>query len=312
MKRYWERAVMSNVATRIAWPALTAALVLWVPAVATAQESYLLKIPAPDQNNVNRVECGMSQTFRMAKHDAFGQEYKSESSFASSHLVYIDTFLELKDGEVSRFRRHFNTATQCVKDDPAAVMSCEGKTVLVEIKDGKTQLRWENGEPPPSSFVAQVEALLKQGKGQLGEFAHVDVLPGFAVKVGQSWSVDVDALVRNCQEKQGCEIKGVKAEATLQKVEKREGSSFAVVLVKVHIPLKRIEQGKRAINLDDASGMTWEATYDFCCDGTCSALETRSHFHFLTDGRSPEESGLSTHLRLDTEVDLSERRTAGK
>ena len=77
------------------------------------------------------------------------------------------------------------------------------------------------------------------------------------------------------------------------------------------MPLTSIVQGDKHITLQGGCGMTWESTYDFCIDGTQSAIATRNRFHFLTAGLAPEHHGLATRLRLEMDVDLQETRTAG-
>jgi hypothetical protein len=288
------------------------ALALALPAWAAAQPAYTLKIPEPATNDVNRVDCNVSQAFGLSKYDAFGKQYHDESTYTGSRLIYNDTILETVAGKITRFRRQFEVAQQSVRDDPAMVMACQGKTIIVENRDDKIALTWENGQPPPDGFVRQVEALLKGNKEQMGAFARVDPLPNGAVKAGDSWDIDIGALVRECQEKHGCEIKGAAAKAKLVAVEKRDIGTFAVVKVHVFVPLERIQRGERVLKLTSDSGMTWDATYDFCCDGTCSAFKSENHFRFMTTGNTPESSGLSTRVRLDTQIDLIESRSPAK
>jgi hypothetical protein len=288
--------------------ALILAVLLAIPRGAHAQDSYTLKLPAAAKGDVNRVAFSMRQSFGLIKLDVFGNEIRNDNNDATSALTYVDTILDQAGGQTTRFRRQFERAVQTVNGCQPIPMLCDGKTVLVEVKDGKTQATWEGGEMVPDSFAHQMELILKGSRDSFASFCKVDPLPSLPVKVGETWTVNIAKLVNDCEAKHGCEIKGASGSATLQKVEKRGASLFAVMSVKVQVPLTCIVQGDKRISLNDGCGMTWESTYDFCVDGTSTGFATRNHFHFLTAGTAPEHHGLSTRLRLETDVDLSESR----
>jgi hypothetical protein len=289
--------------------ALVLAVLLSIPTAARSQESYSLKLPVAAKGDVSRVEFSIRQSFRLMKLDAFNNEIRSDVNDATSGLTYVDTILDQVGGQTTRFRRQFERAVQTVDGSDSIPMFCHGKTVLVEVKDGKTQVTWEGGDAVPDSFARQMEQVLKGSRENFAAFSKVDPLPALPVKVGDTWTVDISNLVSDCESKHGCEVKGASGSATLQKVETRGSSHFAVMTVKVHVPLKCIVQGEKRITLQEGCGMTWESTYDFCIDGTSSAFVTRNHFHFLTAGLAPEHHGLSTRLRLETDVDLNESRS---
>jgi hypothetical protein len=289
--------------------ALILTILLAVPTAATAQEGYTLKLPAAAKGNVSRVEFSFRQSFNLIKLDAFSNEIRNDTNDASSGLTYVDTILDQVNGQTTRFRRQIERAVQTVNGSDPIPMLCHGKTVLVEAKDGKTQVTWEGGESVPDNFARQMELILKGSKENFAVMSKIDPLPSLPVKVGETWTINISNLVSECEAKHGCEVKGASGSATLQKVEKRGGSLFAVMVVKVHVPLRCIVQGEKQITLTDGCGMTWESTYDFCIDGTQSAFATRNHFQFLTAGLAPEHHGLATRLRLEMEVDLRETRT---
>jgi hypothetical protein len=291
--------------------AVVLTILLAVPVSASAQEAYTLKLPAAAKGDVSRVEFSMRQSFRLLKLDAFGNEIRDDLNEATSGLTYVDTILDQVAGQTTRFRRNFERVVQSANGSDPIPMPCHGKTVLVEVKDGTTQVTWEGGESVPDGFARQMEAVLKGSKENFAAFSRVDPLPGLPVKVGETWTVNISNLVSDCEAKHGCQVTGASGSATLQKVEKRGDSLFAVMLVKVQVPLKCIVQGERRISLQDGCGMTWESTYNFCIDGTSSALLTRNHFNFLTAGTAPEHHGLATRLRLETDVELTEARVPG-
>jgi hypothetical protein len=291
--------------------AIVLAILFAAPVSASAQEYYTLKLPLAATGDISRVEFSMRQSFRMLKLDAFSNEIRNDSSDGSTGLTYIDTILEQVDGKTTRLRREFERAVQSVDAGELVAMTCQGKTVMVEVKDGKTQVSWEGGNMVPDSFAQQMEAVLKGSKENLATLSKVDPLPKLQVKVGDSWTVDIAALIAECEAKHGCEVAGASGKASLEKVEKRDGKLFAVMVVKVQVPLKCITRGDKRISLNDESGMTWESTYNFCIDGSSTAFQTRNRFHFLTAGTAPEHSGLSTRLRLETEVELNETRAPG-
>ena len=92
---------------------------------------------------------------------------------------------------------------------------CQGKTVLVETKDGKTQVTWEGGESVPDNFARQMELVLKGSKENFAAMSKIDPLPSLPVQVGESWTVSISNLISECEAKHGCEVKGASGSATL-------------------------------------------------------------------------------------------------
>jgi hypothetical protein len=293
-------------------PVLVLAVLAMFPLAACAQDTYNLKLPLAAKGDVSRVEFSMRQSFRLLKLDAFGNEFRNDSNDAGAGLIYVDTILDQSDQKTTRFRRHFERAVQTVDTSDPVPMACHDKTILVEVKDGKTQVMWEGGQMVPDSFAQQMEAILKGSKENFAALTKVDPLPKAPVKVGESWTIDIRDLVRECEAKHGCEVTDPSGTAVLEKVEKREGHLMAVMVVKVQVPLKCITQGDKRIALNNGSGMTWESTYEFCVDSSTTAFKTHNRFHFLTSGTAPERNGLSTRLRLETDVELSETRVPGQ
>jgi hypothetical protein len=288
---------------------LALAVLAAAPALASAQEAVTLKFPPPAAGDVLRMEFNARQAMRTLRLDAYGNDLLGSRNSAGSLIVYNDEILDVDAGKVTRFRRTFESVAESVNDSMPLILSCHGKTVLVDERGLKREVTWENGEPAGDTLSQKIDDLLRGSRERAAGLHTFDPLPAAAVKPGDTWNVDVSAMVKECQAKHGCAIEGATGTAKLAKVYDGPRGKRATVEVHISIPLQTIRTATKKIDLSDGSGTTLDATYDFACDGKDSYYASGSRMTFIADGRAVEPDSTTSRMRLEMTMELKEHRS---
>ncbi len=285
------------------------ALVLLIPSLATAQETYTLKTPPFAVGQTHRVSMSVVQTTGTIRLDPFGGQIKDRTSTFASQLTYLDQFLDVDKDKVARFRRKFENATETVNDSNPTQLAIHGKTVLVDHRGGARQVDWEDGRPSSDGVTGDMENALRDGKDKLACLASFEPLPGRPVRVGESWDIDISAIVKDCEAKHGCKLTGATGKGTLKQIYQGAKGPCARVEVNIHVPLSTVNNGDKQMQLNEGSGTFLNAVYDFALGGEEVAYASAMQLHFLAAGSSPEADGTATRIRIDLTVDLKENRS---
>jgi hypothetical protein len=288
-----------------------ATILLAIPTLATAQDAIALKMPPQAKGDVRRVVYDTDQTVRLQRLDMFGTEIKERASRVASQLTYVDECLDADNGEIKRYRRRFENATETVNDANPTILAIHGKTLVVDHRSGPPQIIWQDGKPLSDGITGPVEDAIKEGKDKLGGIASFEPLPDRPVKVGESWNIDVSAIVKDCEAKHGCKLTGATGIGTLKEVYQGAKGRCAKVEVHIRVPICTIKSGERQMALTDGSGTTLDAYYDFALDGSDSHYSSKIRMAFLATGRNPEADGTSTRVRMELGIDLKEERSTG-
>jgi hypothetical protein len=287
-------------------------ILLTVPTLATAQETYTLKLPSQAKGDIRRVGFDMQQSIGVLRLDTFGSELGNRTSQSSSKLAYVDEIRDALNGQVTHYRRRFETATQTVNDANPAFLAIHGKSVVVDRRQGTPQLTWEDGKPASDGITGPMEDALKEGKDNLGAMSSFEPLPSRPVKVGESWNVDITAIVKDCEAKHGCKLTGATGVGTLKEVYKGANGSCAKVEVHIRVPLRTINNGDHSMDLAEGSGTALDAAYDFGLDGKDSYYASAMQMKFLATGSNPEGDGTQSRVRIELGIELREQRNSGR
>jgi hypothetical protein len=252
----------------------------------------------------------MRQSFRLLRLDTLGNDLSNRRTNMASALAYADEILDVDKGEITRYRRRFETATETLDDASPTELSVHGKTALVDMQGGKRQISWEGSEPISDSLTQHLEEAFKSGKDKLAGLASFEPLPDRPVKVGESWNIDVTAMVKQCETKHGCKLTGATGLGTLREVYQGAKGPCAKVDVRISIPLRTIKNGNRLIDLNEGSGSTLEATYDFALANSDSHFASTMCLNFQAAGSNAEVDGTTTRIRLEATIEAKERWTA--
>ncbi|HYV34653.1 MAG TPA: hypothetical protein VE988_03050 [Gemmataceae bacterium] len=283
-------------------------VLLTIPAFANAQDTFTLKMPPQAKGDVHRVSIDMRDSTRVLRIDMFGNEFKRHITSAASLLSYADECLAVDNGTVTSFRRHIESAAQIVNEGDPIFLAVHGKTVRVDQQNGTRQLTWEDAPARPDTFTEQLEQELKDGKDKKAAIASFDPLPGQAVKVGESWNIDVSAIVKDCEAKHGCKLTGATGTGTLKEVYQGAKGQCAKVEVHIKVPLTTLKAGETVIELKDDSGTSLDGIYDFALTAGDSHYQSVMRLNFQAVGTTAERDGTSARLQIETAVELKEQR----
>jgi hypothetical protein len=258
------------------WLAVGLGLVL-ASAGARAAETYTIKIKEAAKGDVVQVDATDKTDSQTRLVDAAGKlllNPKGKPALDEAHKmekvsVYRDTVLEKEPGKprATRLERHYDKA-QLTTDGEAHDLPYQGKTVLIEKKDGKYHFRIKDGEELKDDDAQQLNEEFNRGGAE--EFDLKGFLPGKPVAVDDVWKLDVAALVAGFARSSKMQLDADKAEGAgkLVKVYDKDGARFGVMELHLEIPMKEIGEGKGKLTLKAGSKWTMDITLDTCIDGS--------------------------------------------
>lgn len=215
-------------------------LALLFPALAQAGEpTYALKLYVAkpgDKVSLSKSTTGVSSIVL----DIGGK--KEETLKIGEKIVYTEEILEKPAGapRATKVRRTYDTAEKFEKSQPKR-LPYHGQTVLIE-KTGEAYEFTMNGEKLTG---ADAEELDKRFNGKNADFQNSDFLPPGPVKVGESWSMKQDKIVRAFGEDGRVKIDPDRSTLTakLVRIGKRDNRLMGVIEITAKIAVTEITIG---------------------------------------------------------------------
>lgn len=267
------------------------ALVALVAAQAAGQNAIEIKTDTPrvgDKVKVTVTEkTDSDMTISVGGNDMAKKEAKGRS------FVYVDEVLAVEKGapKPTKLKRTYEKA-ELSTDGNSKKLPVEGKTVLIEKKDGKYAYTIDG-----TTVNAEVAKILD------GEFNKKDkdeardiMFPKKAIKEGETWKIDPEKLTKGLGG-EGIKLDGAKVEAggKLVKTYKEGGKQFAELEIKVTAPITDLG-GKGEVKVKSGSlAVTMKG--DGCVDGTSPKGKSTTLMEFKIDG---EGAGFTIKLHAKT------------
>jgi hypothetical protein len=245
-------------------------------AAARADETYAIKFKEPGKGDVTQVDSTDKSDSHNQLLDSAGKlltDPNGKASLDSAETVekvaaYRETVLEKEPGKLqpTRLERHYDRA-QVKTGGKTRDLPYQGKTVLIEKKDGKYHFRVKDGAELEGDDAAQLDEEFNKGSDE--EFLKA-FLPGKAVAVNDSWKIDMGPLVTAYARANKLDIDADKAEGKgkLVKVYEKDGARFGVLEVHLELPLKGMGEGNKKLPLQAGSKWTMDVSADGCIDGS--------------------------------------------
>jgi hypothetical protein len=244
---------------------------LTMPALAVAQtvDITLRKTTKGDKVLVTKEETGNSRIVLKGPDDKI---LSDDSDKPGSSSGYVEETLE-KEGTkpATRLRRVYEKAS-VTRDGKTTTLPYQGKTVLIEKKDGKYVFSVD-GKELTGDDVRVLTREFADKKETDKDFGDL-FLPGKAVAVNETWKLDVVAIGRLFYKDDPMALDAAKAGGTgkLLKVYRKDGRQWGVMEFKLDLPFstKTFDAGLNKITYQPGSGMNLTITLDACIDGTAS------------------------------------------
>jgi hypothetical protein len=270
---------------------------LLLPTGARAEEAYPIKLRDPvtgDTLQVNRNEDTQSQSKVV---DAAGKALVEKEEKGGKTAVYRETVLEKPEGRAkpTRLKREYEKA-RVQTGDKSESLPYEGKTVLIEKKDGKYQFQVEGGEAIKGGDARVLDEEFNKEDDNFD--LQKAILPKGAVAKGDSWKIDMEPITAAFAKNAKLQLDAAKAEGTgkLIKVYRKDDAQFGVLEFHLELPVKELGAGKDTIALDPGAKWTMDVTVDGCIDGSRTDGTMKATFKISASGAVPIGDGTSAKL----------------
>jgi hypothetical protein len=252
------------------WVVLVVGL-LWSPAGVRADETYTIKFKTDAKGAQTLQESRETEQSHLKVLDANGKAVEDKEEEKITVLKYRQSVLELPDAKKrpTRLRRQYDKA-QLTTDGNAQTLAYEGKTVLIEKKDGKYRFQIEGGDELTGKDAEVLDEEFNKAKDDRSELEQALFLfPKKAVRVNETWKIDPEGL-KALSKREGAEmpLDLDKAGGTgrLVRAYRKDGRQFGVLEFRIEMPLKGTI-GKEKLEVATGTKMTVQIKLDACIDG---------------------------------------------
>jgi hypothetical protein len=239
-------------------------------------DAYPIKIKKGGQGDVSTQDKQSTETASVKLEDPDGKVLQDKKEERVITEAFKETIQEkVKGKKATKLRREYTKATvKAGKNE--TTLPYQGKTVLIEKKDGKYHFTIEGGEELMGKDAELFDKSFNKADDSDDELLEKAILPQKPVKVNETWKIDSDALVKSLTKdmKQALPVDKSKAGGTgkLIRAYKKDDKQFGVLDVKIDLPLKGefpIGAGQKA-PIQEGSKMTMRMEVDTCIDGTAT------------------------------------------
>ena len=292
---------------RSSWLAVGLGLVL-ASAGARADETYTIKIKEAAKGETVQVNASDTTDSRSKLVDPEGKALFDKDEKAVKESVYTETILDREPGKhrPSKLERHYDKA-QVTTGGKTRELPYQGKTVIIEKKDGTYHFRIEGGEELQGDDAKPLTEEFNRGGDEDFDMQKA-VLPGKAVAVNDTWKLDMAPLVATFTKATKMQLDADKATGTgkLVKVYQKDGSRFGVMELHLDMPIKEIGEGKSKVALQAGSKWTMDITSDGCIDGSRLDGTRKSLSKIEANGQVPLPDGKEAKLTVTATGDSRE------
>jgi hypothetical protein len=295
------------------WLAVGLGLVL-ASAGARADDTYTIKIKEAGKGDAVRVDATDKTDSQSRLVDADGKALLEKGEKTEKVSVYRETVLDKEAGKrrATRLQRHYDKA-QVTTNGKTQDLPYQGKTVLIEKKDGTYHFRVEGG----AELEGDDARLLNEEFNKSGDEdfdIQKAVMPGKAVALNDSWKLDMGPLTATFTKATKMQIDADKSAGTgkLAKVYEKDGARFGVMELHLEMPIKEIGEGKNKVTLQAGSKWTMDITLDGCIDGSRLDGTRQSVSKIEATGQVPLPDGKEAKLTVTASGDSRETSKEAK
>ena len=241
------------------------------------EDAYSITVKKAGQGDITKQDRQETETSNVKIEGPDGKVLQDQKQERIVTETYKETILAKEKGKkATKLRREYTKAVVKVGKNETT-LPYQGKTVLIEKKDGKYHFQIEGGEELTGKDAELLnKSFNASGEEDVNEQLEKVFLPQKPVKVDETWKIDPDALVKafSKDSKQPFPVDKSKVAGTgkLLRAYKKDGKQYGVLNVKIDMPLKGdfpLGPGQAA-PIKDGSKMTLRVEVDGCIDGTAS------------------------------------------
>lgn len=232
-------------------------------AVAAADEAVTIKIKKAGKGDVVKETKG-EEVENLINATVAGMASKEEEK-AGSKLTYTDEILARgdKDPKPTKLKRTYESAEQTVRGEKVD-LGLKGKAVLIEKGKDEYTFTVEGGKLSKEAAELLGKEFNKKDEPDLEEL----LVPKKAVKVGDTWEVDVTAVAGMFGDQMSVDKEKAKATGKLVKVYDKDKVKYGVIEFTSELPIQSVTLMKQPVKASDGSKIKVVITVDVCIDGS--------------------------------------------
>lgn len=270
------------------------------PVAVQAQDTHTIKVKSATVGSVTRIDKHEDSLEAVRVTDPDGNKVHEENKKKNFHYIYTETLLEKPEGAKRpiRLKRTYEKALSKLEEGDL-ILPYQGKTVLIEKKDGRYHFEYENGQALTPAAAKNLEEEWNKKNDDDPDFVNV-LLPQKAVKVGDTWTLPAEAIGKGIEDKDN-KVKfnhdKSNGRGKLLKVYQQDGRQYGVMHLRVELaPLSFKGDDGNDIKLQPDAKLVIELKMDGCIDGSARSAKSEISFTVNAVGMvSNEELG---QLRL--------------
>jgi hypothetical protein len=283
---------------------MAALVVTLCPLAASAQE-YAIKVKRPGLGDKSQVKLADMSDIEFKILDNGGNAVQEKKEMKAHKFVFLETGLERAPAgdDLVRLKRHYEHGERKI-DGTRETLPYQGKTLLIEKKDGKFQFQTEGAAGEIIEGKEADELNEEFNKGDFRKLINDHFLPRKAVKVDETWKLDVAPLAKDFSKDGKIEIDQNKSKGTgkLVKAYQKNGKQFGVIELVIEFPVTHlINDGNKSPTKEGK--ITIKVARDGCIDGNLE--ESRLTVSFDGDIRADINAN-----GMDLSVVITVRATA--
>jgi hypothetical protein len=290
---------------RTVW--LGAAVLAAAATSAWAEDTYTLKLKESVTGDVAVVEDSYTTTTTMKVLDAAGKALDDKAKKETVTYVFTETTLAREAGKpASKLRRHYDKAE--VKDgDKTTPLPFQGKTVVIERKDGKYSFQTDDGKDLSEDDATRLRDEFKGKDEDMPDPIKV-FLPAKAVAVNDPWKIDMDVVLKQMAKTVPASFDAGKSKGTavLTKVYKKDDRQFGVIHLDIELPVKSFGEGANKLAADDGAKFTIGMDMDVCIDGQAVVGTAKNDMKMDVSAAVPLPGGGKGKVVLSSQVSITQ------
>jgi hypothetical protein len=285
---------------------LAAVVLMLVPLTASAQE-YVIKVKRPGLGDRSQVKSsGNSETeFKLV--DSNGNAVMDKKETKTVKFVFLETGLEraATGDDLVHVKRQYEHAERKV-DGARQTLPYQGKTLNIQKKNGTWVFEIEGDDV---IYGKEAEELTEEFvKGGATKLVNDAFLPRKAVKVDDTWKLDVAPLARDFGKDGKIEVDETKAKGSgkLLKVYQKNGKQFGVFELTIEVPVTALVNDGNKTPTKEGK-ITIKVERDGCIDGTLEESAIKVHFDGEIKG-DINANGMDLSLAISVHATAEELR----
>jgi hypothetical protein len=248
---------------------LTFALLCLLPITIPVQETYTIRFKKSTKGTTTHKEKKdvNNESFKIT--DNAGNSLDDKAKKEQLTWVFDETILERPDvnKKATLIKRTYEKATVTAEGETKA-LAVQGKTVIIEKKDGNFTFRYENGGAVAGEDAEHLDKEFNKENDDID--AQAFLLPKKAVGINEEWKVAMPEFLKRFekQTKMTVDIEKAKGTGKLLKAYKQDGRQFGDVVISMQFPVKTVKTEDGEIEWQPGTLMTIELKAAACIDGS--------------------------------------------